>query len=570
MDPTELLKIIIFLVVGVIVSLDVTGLSLAKGPRIGSDRNRTFVKWAMYNASWHAGMLMLYVLIISGILNLSEEIVQFLKFVLSIFSFIFDLINIKLDIAILFLDILANNSRVILGVLALWIVWEIYSAKIVGKPEEQSKGQLTTLPSILFSIFQLIFTLLHGKATSNEWERFKINLHWHGQAAVVAIDMLALAMLMKGAGYLDKNALGDTILLILFVFCVVFLFAYFSSRYSATSFQHLDDSLRSFVQAIARILEPCLIFYFILQLISFLITGERSHNVAFTFGSALLVIGLIRKKGLQNIIDASTAEPKEIDIEKETYKLTPKEFIGEMKIKLRSFAIYTGVSIVFLTAWLALCGAVDQYSKDVFPIFVDSPESTFSRMMLLLLVIYIPINIFSIDKIPAVKKVVPYDYAAKFIYWTYDNRFIFFCVLGAVCIGAVIPIFETMMASLEIQGGAIPSKPYTLRSIGVTPKHIHALQFALWLFYLSGTGGAVHAFMRYNTEWNRCVTVIEDEIREDKKPEWKGLTEIVYGALIISAVGMFAVAWAQEWLRTLVPLVCDPARSDCAGMLPIY
>ena len=145
MDP---LIILIFIVVGIIVSLDVSGLTLTLRGEFASGQ-RSLCWWAVSNGGWHAFLLFLYILVISGIFNITLSSLDWISnYVLMLGSFVHFLPENFNDYVIALFASLREHSKLVLGLVTLFIVWNTYSKKIVSTPDLGSREELPLLAGV--------------------------------------------------------------------------------------------------------------------------------------------------------------------------------------------------------------------------------------------------------------------------------------------------------------------------------------------------------------------------------------------------------------------------------------
>lgn len=316
MDPTTWA---FFFFISVIVSLDVLGLTLVKAWEF--ERNGLSRKlWAILNAGWHAGLLFLYVIFFSIFDAETLEYIRNWFLELSIdfpdFAWIFNLLKLPLDLLI-------EHIRIIFGIAALIIVWFTYSSKIISIPEEGDKAELPFyvrwLARILSFCSGIILHFTDGY-TKNQIDRWNIN------AALVAVDMLALAALLKSGNYVtDIYQYGW---LILTVGVVVFVITLIGCKLSSDIFGKLDINKNStfydesnksvnyyelknvVVLVFVRLAEPFLIFYFATELIGYLISGIKTSLSLNFIGALILTVGLIIQNDLSVIIARTLGDKK--------------------------------------------------------------------------------------------------------------------------------------------------------------------------------------------------------------------------------------------------------------------
>jgi hypothetical protein len=286
-------EIALFLLVGAIVSLDVAGLTAVKSSTYTGSGKQVTV-WAAQNAFWHAILLFAY-----GVLTVAA-----IDFVLpDMFNRLLDLLR-EIDAPQKIKDLgteIKNHIYVALSTTTIVIVWNAYTSKIVENPfavEERSEGVQR----------RLVRWLLHTVGASAGFVGRQL------QAMAVAMDMLALAFLMKslemfGAPHLLESY-GRVALISITIFISVFSVTLITSYVFRRQFKALlrsaktsprDLSSLATVLSILRIIEPLLIFYFLCEMMSYTVWRHLTSSSLLFIGAALLVVGLIKRVGLANI-----------------------------------------------------------------------------------------------------------------------------------------------------------------------------------------------------------------------------------------------------------------------------
>ncbi len=118
MDP---LIISIFILVGIIVSLDVAGLTLTLSREFASGRRSLFL-WAASNGLWHAGLLFVYIVVISGVFDISFSFLGWMQSYLLVLSNFLNFLpeNFNNYLVALF-ALLGEHLRLILGLVTVFI-----------------------------------------------------------------------------------------------------------------------------------------------------------------------------------------------------------------------------------------------------------------------------------------------------------------------------------------------------------------------------------------------------------------------------------------------------------------
>ena len=289
-----------YAVIGLIVSMDVMALTIAKKTTY-SDGRQALIGWAALNATWHGGLLVLYVFFFQyaveffeWLLNAIDFLIRYLPSFLVPEQFIWFVAKLRLHVFSMF------------AALAITLVWVTYSAKILDTPLQPG---VERLPFWLRPIFRL----LRGRAENGASHIFSVNL----QAALVAVDMLALAALIKAS---DQTASVEDKAMMTFIVAIsVFLLTLGSAAFARRKFAgdplpaDGDDEPASsqgraaaklWILVTLRLVEPLLIFYFLIQLLANMATGIQIDSPALLFAAVLMVGAIVQMHGLARICDA--------------------------------------------------------------------------------------------------------------------------------------------------------------------------------------------------------------------------------------------------------------------------
>lgn len=195
--------VILFVAVGMIVSLDVTGLTLSKSDYFHHNP-KNLPAWAITNAAWHAGLLFVYISVISGLFKFAPDFLGKIVDALDWLAAQLPVIDIAyVKVVTLVVDSISIRAPVLLGILALYIVWVTYSQKIVSLPSAGTIAELPPLARLVFNLVDLLLIRLVFGSKLKEDDLVRM-LYWQAQAALVAIDMLALATLLKSMQVLES------------------------------------------------------------------------------------------------------------------------------------------------------------------------------------------------------------------------------------------------------------------------------------------------------------------------------------------------------------------------------
>lgn len=317
----------IALLVGTAVSLDVIALTFCSAHIYSSDR-KTWLRWAKYNAAWHGGLLLTYLLFIDVLsvvaqyagLLLSMQLPPWLAWIAPVWGWIADKFR--------------SHIVVYAAIAAMAYVWHQYSRKIRAVP---------TRPEVREAPLFLRWTFMNRAAElSNPNSRWA----WHLSACLVAVDMLALAAVIKSgeklvqfprgitsdnvdwavlnrdvANSLDSEFLLATLTITLAVFLIVGIFCFAAAKISQVFWSNIAQEegenhrviAANFIVVALKLLEPLVIFYFIIHSMAFLATGIPLHSPAFILGSGFLVAALVQYVGFKEIVGASSQQVSQRD-----------------------------------------------------------------------------------------------------------------------------------------------------------------------------------------------------------------------------------------------------------------
>jgi hypothetical protein len=313
---------LIALLIGAAVSLDVIALTFCSS-HIYKSGPKVWRRWAKYNAGWHAGLLIFYLLVI----DIAAVFTQYVGVFISIP--VPDWLTWLQPIWAWFGDRFRSHVVVYAAIAAMCYVWYQYSKKVYAVPTDPDLGEA---PFFLRPLFRR-----GGSSLSDSNSRW----FWHLSCCLVAVDMLALAAVVKSGEKLiqfprgievgsltvgeltgkiidsfDSSFFIATATVSAAVFVVVYLLCLFASKASkgfwTTLAARSKDKNRKltavFIVLSLKLLEPFVIFYFIIHSMAFLATGVPLHSPAFLLGSGLLVAALIQYVTFTRIVDASTEQ----------------------------------------------------------------------------------------------------------------------------------------------------------------------------------------------------------------------------------------------------------------------
>jgi hypothetical protein len=286
-----------FVVVGVIVAMDAMALTITKRSTY-TEGTRFLLQWAALNGAWHGLLLLFYILIFNWLLVGLREALQWI-----------DLEWLELSLPWLgpwiawFIRELLQHLLTLFAMLTMLLVWFTYSSKIVDTAERPTVSALPFWLRPVFSGWR--------KLTSSDF------LTQNLQAAMVAVDMLALAALLQANNSVVsvEQKLSISVVVFVTVFVLVWGTAVFCRKKLSVNIANLqqadDNSLTAtdlsvlWVLVSLRLAEPLVIFYFLLELFAFMATGIDLSSPAFLLAAALMVAAVVQLHGLEKIVKAA-------------------------------------------------------------------------------------------------------------------------------------------------------------------------------------------------------------------------------------------------------------------------
>jgi hypothetical protein len=286
----------LFLLIGAIVSLDVAGLTAVKSSTY-TGGSRQLALWSAQNAFWHAILLFVYGVLTVAVIDFAlpdifRMLVNYLKEIQAP--------QILRDFA----AEVANHIYVTFSTITIVIVWRAYTGKIVENPFSVS-------PAAEGRQRRAVRWLLETVGASGEFIGRQL------QSMAVAMDMLALAFLMRSLDMFGSPQLAESYVRVALIAGTIFISVFAVTMITSAVFRKQFKSLllsakssrEDFVNLVTvltllRILEPLLIFYFLCEMMSYTVWRHLTSSSLLFIGSALLVVGLIKHAGLANIRSA--------------------------------------------------------------------------------------------------------------------------------------------------------------------------------------------------------------------------------------------------------------------------
>jgi hypothetical protein len=530
----DLLIYPIFFIVGAVVSLDVAGLTLTQTDRFVNEE-RSILLWAITNGFWHAALLFAYILVISEIFHVSFNLLDWLGYYIKELAFLKEIFGVNYALfAASILNLFKEHIFIILGLVTLIIVWTTYSSKITETPDLGDREKLPMLAKFLYDVLELAFSIrkierIYPKNVSDF-------LHWQAQAALVAVDMLALAALMKAMGYM--NTFEHQITLVIIVFFTVSAICllvgvkakrrYKTFQMGAKANVDVGQDAKNWLLITIRIAEPMFIFYFTLELIAFLIFEERKQSVAFVLGAGLLLIALIRRHGLLAIVAATISKGSSKPAPAPRRK--PKDILWNFVLLILTFLKWIAIILLIIFTIVLLS-----------PLAFDTPQDISSLDTYIGKIISGISLILLIGSFSKCKLIKPLERNLIRLFMNvYKLKHAWLFIVGAIIIASIIPIIDAVS-----ENTATGDKSYSIycpKELGFKINHIHALQVSLWMLWLLAMSYCMKLTMiiqRINIK--KCLT-------EKGKATRHGMG-LVKPMLSVCFISIFLIALLQEHIK---------------------
>jgi hypothetical protein len=541
MQPELIISSILFALVGVIVSMDVAGLTLSKTEEFCRG-NDSPLAWSLSNAFWHAGLLGLYVLVISGILTISPEFIEFVEEGLSRLWTLFPKLPEGLLVAYIAIsNAVGEHLNLILGMLALVVVWRTYSAKIISRPDHANIDDLPILARTAFNIVDLTIRAVNGRRISAK--RISRFIYNQAQAALVAIDMLALAILLKSIKYIESPVHASMAVGIVWV--VVFAMTLLTTRYGINHFRHLQSEtianksesesyvLKSmeWVRVTLKLAEPFLVFYFALQLISMLLLGRQTQGISFYFGAGLLVWALVDRWTLAKIIESSLA-PLPASVTQTDDMIRP---LSNILHDLKQLALLVAKTLAgtFLSIFVFALFLWLRHGSTLKEISFDAELSyLFTLLGIISAIVFFP----GFKRLARIE-----DKLIHFLQMISANRRTYIYMIGALFIADVFPIYNDVVENVSRPNSTSPSA-----DLGqlFADSHLHALQVGIWLAYFFVLSVIID-YMEQQFAGSAGNYATVDATRQDRH------LRKLYGILLtLGSALLGVVGWFQQLITT--------------------
>lgn len=498
----------IFILVGIVVSLDVFGLTLSQGERLIRKRPSRF-GWAAWNGAWHSCLFLLYAFVIAGAYEVRLELFSWLSFLPKLLlSFVSSVTPLELEKQVkIVASVLDAHAPIILGLITITIVWRTYAEKVVAKPEMGNADELPPIARVLYEIQSWLVRVL-SPILRTRWINRKIPFRsirrlgvrrnmrefigWQASAALVAVDMLALAALMNAMGYMQSPENRWTLFIVVFV--VVSLIAYAAGGVAIKirqSAAHLSVDSRNWITITIRLLEPFMIFYFLLQLVGFLVFGVRVQSVGLVVGSIAMVWAIVSLKKMDAVSAASLSgfgtiqsSPELPDkpcftdrVLRRILKTHDKsEPLHAILVLLARVLTWSSSIVIFLVIYSSLFGDA---SGDF------SPEAATSAMLLCYTAAVALLQLAQADSEGESKD--PLKSQIKVALESVNTCIL---LLLAISIAVLLPVADKFLEAtptmLSLVRGEFRSSD--LAELGFRENHVHALQIAIWPMMMLALG----------------------------------------------------------------------------------
>lgn len=304
-------SILFTLTIGSAVAIDVSGLILSQyrdyseNIEEGGVRRKSPKGQAFLHASWHAGLFLIYMLFVSGILNglieIAINIPDFRDFFRSIWNFFAELFNWPI-VGPIDVTQLQNSIISFFGVAVILLVWTTYSHKIVEDHSKTIKDPDNPLRGQRWDI-RFIYWVIRIRMPKTD------RALDHALALAVGVDMLAISAIIrvyfKGTrdngydGFHVDFWPGETFfgfsdqLLNIGIFAVgVFLSVYFWAKLAANKAAKGESEIQEKNLIRLRKLEPFLVFFVLAGALSHFLIIDFEVNGGIALDSGWLKIGL--------------------------------------------------------------------------------------------------------------------------------------------------------------------------------------------------------------------------------------------------------------------------------------
>ncbi|MEP4311015.1 MAG: hypothetical protein ABJ364_14830, partial [Lentilitoribacter sp.] len=496
-----LFLVIGFIVIALIVSFDAVGLTISK-TKYYRDNPKKLKSWALLNGFWHAFLLLTYGLFISGFISLFEVNLDAIIALFSEFDEVYILRRIPSVVGFL-----QEHFIIIAGMIALVVIWQTYQDKITDQPASATRNNLGTLAKYVFDLFEIVIRAFAGSRYTKD--EIRIILRSNIEAALVAVDMLALAILANRLEMMDTvpKILGFSAIVFSIVACLCFL----AGRWGIRNFVNSDEAVRYRAQAsdnenpvekdnwnfegkfidnvtgsylqknwwliTLRLLEPWLIFYFALELLSVLLFDEQTHSPGYIFGTSLMLYAVVKSVGLDRVVFAAIA-----DHDPSTTPSGVREAgRSVLEIAIGLITIIIVAPLVFFVAIFFAC-LVIAITWEVYVVLYQEDKPAFDAMLFFTATC---INVMMLGLQFASGRAR--EVVAKSLDWLEENYFGFVFSLAAIVIAVAVPIVHSLQEGVANNPKLkIFSQEFFV--IVVEDMHVHAAQVLvslLWIFLLS-------------------------------------------------------------------------------------
>ena len=513
---TAVVALFAFVSFALIVSIDVAGLTIAKS-REFTERPQSLKWWAILNGLWHAGLLLVYSLVITGALDFLKISFRFVDVVADLLRNLnfFDLPDIINEVSIF----VVQHIDVAAGIFGLAIVWSTYSKKIVDEPTSGSASDLPPLARFVLSVVSIFARLImYSKVSRRGVENF---INSNIQAALVAVDMLALALLIKNLGLMESavNIFSMSLVIMITVTTICYLVGIVSIKNilnepgklkirvqsNGVTYMSAEYLPSAWLRISLRLIEPWLIFYFCLELISYLLFNSQEHSLGFLFGASLMLIPLVRQHGLREVCEKAIVNSKPEMIAPEKL-LSWRDMIPFIVEIARWLGIVCLIFICLVGVWSQIRPFTSSRSLDTILTAIFAATSAICIIFILL-------------PTPFRKSIGEFlDFISNQI------QAIVFAAIG-VAVAAMSPIFtQITFAAGQDKFESMP-KVCRYYLLGISENHAHAAQ--------------VVAFLLFIIAWVfSCRYILHQENHVVGNRTWKSLSGQANSALLAMPFGI--------------------------------
>jgi hypothetical protein len=424
--------------------------------------------------------LLVYAAVITGLLEGLEEYFSFLSDIGEAIRGLFPS-DIVTESMIEVAKFLGDHAAIGAGIIGISIIWTTYSSKIVDIPSDANHNNLPLLARTSFRVVMSLLQLFTFNMLSRD--RISSIVRSNAEAALVAVDMLALALLAKNLGlmpsFIEISLFSVIVLFSVSLICFgVGIYTMSAGQADQSKPIAIQRDGSTWVNASAadrtwwmislRLLEPWLIFYFSLELISFLIFDSQNHSLGFLFGASLMLYPLVRQHGINSIADAIFKTQRHYSTTRDVNNEPEDPFLGWSDVGdiflalLRLILIISMIYAAILVVWIVV--------------------KPFSVSPSLDSIITLIVGVAGLCSLPAIflsrwwlgKIASVFD-------WLGENKNAFEFTAVAILIAAIAPMFTEISIAVNQTSFQVIDDVCKIYNLGIRENHAHAAQVVVFL-----------------------------------------------------------------------------------------